>query len=93
MLRVSSSPHIRDNSSTQRIMLDVVLALIPVVIASVIIFGWRALLLYAVSIASSVIFEALTRRLMKREQTINDFQLLSQEFSWRQDCRPTTRSG
>ena len=72
MLRVSSSPHIRDNSSTQRIMLDVVLALIPVVIASVIIFGWRALLLYAVSIASSVIFEALTRRLKKREQTIND---------------------
>ena len=72
MLRVSSSPHIRDNSSTQRIMLDVVLALIPMVIASVFIFGWRALLIYAVSVASSVAFEALSRLIMKREQTIND---------------------
>ncbi|NLC25729.1 MAG: RnfABCDGE type electron transport complex subunit D [Fastidiosipila sp.] len=72
MLRVSSSPHIRDNSSTRRIMLDVALALIPMVIASVLIFGWRALLIYAVSIASCVVFEALTRMVMKREQTIND---------------------
>ena len=72
MLRVSSSPHIRDNSSTQRIMLDVVLALIPMVIASVFIFGWRALLIYAVSVASSVLFEALSRIIMKREQTISD---------------------
>lgn len=72
MLRVSSSPHIRDNSSTQRIMLDVTLALIPMLIASVIIFGWRALLIYAVSVVSCVVFEALTRMVMKREQTVND---------------------
>ncbi|MDD4541243.1 MAG: RnfABCDGE type electron transport complex subunit D, partial [Eubacteriales bacterium] len=73
MLRVSSSPHIRDNSSTARIMLDVVLALIPMVIASTIIFGWRALLIYAISVASCVVFEALARIVMKREQSINDF--------------------
>lgn len=76
MLRVSSSPHIRDNSSTQRIMLDVVLALIPMVIASVFIFGWRSLLIYVVSVAASVVFEALSRIVMKREQTINDLSAI-----------------
>ena len=38
-----SSPHFHDNSSTRRIMLDVVIALLPVSVASVVIFGVKAL--------------------------------------------------
>ncbi len=41
---VKASPHIRDNSSTQKIMRDVVIALCPAIVASGIIFGTRALL-------------------------------------------------
>ena len=47
-LLVSSSPHLRSGASTQRIMLDVIIALCPALIASFVFFGPRALLLVAV---------------------------------------------
>ena len=53
---VKASPHIRDNSSTQKIMLDVIIALCPAIVASGIIFGWRALLVIGVTAAASVAF-------------------------------------
>ncbi len=53
-------------------MLDVLIALAPALLAANILFGLRALLLTAVCVASCVIFEFLSRRLMKRENTICD---------------------
>ena len=50
-LIVSSSPHLRSGSTTRRIMLDVIIALAPAAIASVVIFGPRALLIIAVCVA------------------------------------------
>ena len=72
ILTVSPSPHVKDNMSTQRIMLCVIASLLPAVIASGIIFGLRALMLIAVCILSCIIFEAVTRIIMKKEQTIGD---------------------
>ncbi len=69
---VSPSPHIRSDRTTQNIMLDVIIALCPALIASVIIFGWRAFIISAVCVASCVLIEYLCRRLMKKEQTITD---------------------
>lgn len=69
---VSPSPHIRSARTTQNIMLDVIIALCPAVIASVILFGWRAFLVEAVCVGSCVLIEYLCRVLMKREQTIGD---------------------
>ena len=69
---VKSSPHIRDNSSTQKIMLDVILALCPAILASAIIFGLRALLVIAVTVVSCVVFEYLYCRLMKKPTPIAD---------------------
>ena len=69
---VSPSPHIRSERTTRSIMLDVIIALCPAWLASVIIFGWRALLVSAVCILSCVLFEYFCRLLMKREQTIGD---------------------
>ncbi len=71
-LIVSPSPHIRSGNSTQKIMLDVIIALVPAMIASVIIFGPRAALITAVCVGSCVLLEYLCRLLMKREQTISD---------------------
>lgn len=72
-LVVSSSPHIKDkNSSTQRIMLDVIIAMIPAAIASVVIFGLRAMLIIVVAVSSCILSEYLCRKVMKREQTIGD---------------------
>lgn len=71
-LIVSSSPHIRNGITTRKIMLDVIIALTPAAIASIIIFGFKALLLIAVSIASCVLSEYVSRKVMKRENTIGD---------------------
>ncbi len=71
-LIVSSSPHLRSGSTTRRIMLDVIIALAPAAIASVVIFGPRALLIIAVCVASCVLSEFVSRKVMKRENTIGD---------------------
>ena len=71
-LLVSVGPHIRSNASTTSIMGDVLIALLPAVVASVLVFGTRALLLEVVCVASSVLFEYLFRRLLKRSNTISD---------------------
>ena len=71
-LLVSAGPHIRSNASTTSIMGDVLIALLPAVVASVLVFGPRALLLEVVCVASSVLFEYLFRRLLKRSNTISD---------------------
>ena len=65
-LIVSASPHIVDNSSTRRLMLNVVIALVPTLLASGIIFGARALLVTGVTVAACVGFEALYCILMKK---------------------------
>lgn len=71
-LYVSSSPHFRSNSSTTKIMLDVIIALIPACIASVIIFGPLSLMLIAICIATCVLCEYICRKVMKRDTTIGD---------------------
>ena len=71
-LTLSVSPHIHSGKSTSRIMLDVLLALLPATVAGVIIFGLRALLVVAVTVASCVGFEALFNLIAKKEQTVGD---------------------
>ena len=71
-LLVSASPHIVDGSSTRGLMIHVIIALVPAMIASAIIFGARALVVVAVTVAACVLFEALFNILMKRPQTVSD---------------------
>ena len=71
-LTVSASPHVKSAETTTGIMLDVIIALLPAGIASIFVFGIRALLVIAVSVACCVLFEFLSRKAMKREQTIGD---------------------
>ena len=71
-LMVSPSPHIHDAVSTQSIMRDVLIALVPALIASVVIFGFRSLVLTAVCIASCMIFEYFTRRILGKSNTVSD---------------------
>ena len=71
-LTVTASPHRRHNVSTQKIMLMVIIALLPSVVASAIYFGFRAILLIAICVATCVLTEFVCRKLMKRNQTISD---------------------
>ena len=72
-LVVTSSPHLRDSISTQRIMMEVCLALLPAGIASVVLFGVDALKLIAVSVLTCVLTEYLYQRLTGRKVTVGDF--------------------
>ena len=55
-------------------MLDVVIALVPAAICSFVFYGWREVLLMAVSVASCVLLEwAITRYMLKKPSTIGDF--------------------
>lgn len=69
---VTSSPHIRANDTTRRVMLDVCIALMPAAVAAVWFFGWYALALIAASTITAVLAEAITQRLMHRTVTISD---------------------
>ena len=71
-LIVSSSPHIRSQESIQRIMLDVIIALIPAMLGSIYFFGLNALKLILISVASSVFFEAITQKFFNKPITIKD---------------------
>lgn len=71
-LIMSPSPHRNSDVTTRKIMMMVIISLMPAVIAAGIFFGLRAIELIAVCTASSVIFEYLCRKAMKREQTIGD---------------------
>lgn len=53
-------------------MLDVIIALVPALIASVVFFGPRALLIECIAVGTCVIFEYASRVFMKREQTVGD---------------------
>ena len=71
-LLVSSSPHLRRSATTQKIMLDVIIAMIPAAVASIVFFGYWAVITLATSITSCVLTEFICRKVMKREQTIGD---------------------
>lgn len=71
-LLASSSPHIRSGISTQGIMRDVVIALLPAMAAGVYFFQIKALLVILVTVASCVVSEYISNRIMKKNQTIGD---------------------
>ena len=71
-VKVSNSPHIRSEDSTRQIMLDVIIALIPALALAVFVFGARALVVTAVSVVGSVVFEWLYNKLLKKPCTIGN---------------------
>ncbi len=72
LLNVTSSPHIKENHSIKSIMLDVIMALVPALTASVWIFGFRALLITLISCISCVFFEWVWQKCTKQPITIKD---------------------
>lgn len=75
-LTVASSPHIRGNFRTNRIMLDVVIALMPALAVGVCVHGLRAVLVTALSMACAVVFERLYSLVTKSRNTVSDCSAL-----------------
>ena len=71
-LKLSVSPHIHCGRSTQGIMLDVLIALLPVTAAGAVIFGLRSLLVVAFTVAACIGFEALFNLAAKKPIPVKD---------------------
>ena len=71
-MTVSFAPHIHDKNTTSRIMFDVIIALCPSLIASVVIFGYRAAIVTGVCVAACVFCEWAYEKALKRPNTIHD---------------------
>ena len=72
-LLVSPSPHLHTKTSTKSLMRDVVIAMMPAVIVSVLCYGWSELLVLGVSVASCVLLEYLiTKYMLNKPCTVGD---------------------
>ncbi len=72
LLTVSPSPHVRSGMTTQKIMLLVVLALVPAIVAATVVFGPRALFLVVFCAVISMFTEMVCQKLMQKETTYTD---------------------
>lgn len=72
LLNVSSSPHVRSKDTTQSIMLDVAIAMIPAAAFGVYQFGFHALLVILVTVAACVASEYVYEKVTKRTLTVSD---------------------
>jgi len=70
---VSSSPHLRDNVTTARIMQDVCIALLPACAAGVLFFGYRSAVIIALSVAAAVLSEWFYCKAAHTKNTIGDY--------------------
>ncbi len=72
MLIGSSSPHIRTNESVNRIMLDVIIALVPAILGSIYLYRGAAVQTILLSVVAAVIAEVAMQKLFKKPVTIKD---------------------
>ena len=71
-LVVSPVPHIRSALTTRRVMGNVIIALLPALLSSTLIFGLRSLLVVAVTTAACVLCEYLWCRIRRLPNTVGD---------------------
>jgi len=69
---LSPSPHTHSGNSVPRIMLAVILSLLPALAAGVAFFGWNAIRLTLICVATCILAEYLTRKVMRRDSGVND---------------------
>lgn len=77
MLKISTSPHMQSPVDTHRIMLDVIIAMLPAIIAAVLFFGLNALVVMTSSVAACVLFEYLVCKFwFKTRNTTRDLSAI-----------------
>ena len=75
-LHTSAAPHINSGATTHKVMRDVVIALLPATVAAVVLFGFQALLIVLVCVASAMLSEFLFNLVCKKKQTLFDFSAI-----------------
>lgn len=72
VLVVSHAPHINGSDTVPKIMLDVIIALMPALIAGVFVFGMRALIVALTCVISSAAAEYIWCRILKKPNSTGD---------------------
>ena len=73
LLHTSAAPHINSGASTNRIMLDVVIAMLPASAAAVVLFGLKALWIILTCVVAAVLSEFVFNLCVHKKQTVGDF--------------------
>ncbi|MEG1529291.1 MAG: RnfABCDGE type electron transport complex subunit D [Clostridia bacterium] len=73
---VSTSPHITSTDTTQKIMLDVIIALIPAMLATIFIYGFYPLFMIVLCVGSAVFSEWVFNVITKRKQSVRDLSAI-----------------
>jgi len=72
LMSVTSNPHIRDNWTTQKIMMHVIIALMPATLFGIWHFGAYTIAVILVTVISAILFEYLYEKLLKLPVTVGD---------------------
>ena len=72
-ITVSSGPHISQGLSTRKVMIDVIVGLVPAMLAAGYYFRLHALILIATCVLSSVVTEWLCNLIRKKPNSLDDF--------------------
>ena len=73
LIKVAPSPHEYSSGSTRKLMYGVVIALMPALLVSTWFFGWAAIMVTLISVASCVAFEYLIQKfLLKQTPSVAD---------------------
>ena len=73
---VSASPHITSPATTRRIMLDVIIALLPALVAAMLLYGFYTLFMAVLSVGTAVFCEWLFNVITRRRQTVGDLSAI-----------------
>lgn len=93
LLNISSSPHVRDKSSTKSIMWDVFLALMPATAVGIFNFGLKAAILIVACVATAVLTEYIWQKAMKLPVTVSDGSAALTDCFWLSTCHQHSRYG
>ena len=88
-LLVSSAPHITGKDTTASLMRDLIIAMVPAMIASTLFFGVQSLILTAVSTLACVAFEYLYEKMLKKPITVGDLSAAVTGILLAFNCPPT----
>ena len=72
ILKMGPSPHIRTSETVEKVMYDVIIALIPAFLVAVYVFGIRAVIVTAVAILSCIVTEFVCQKVMGQEISVFD---------------------
>ena len=75
-VKIAPAPHLHGEHSTRSVMLDVIIALLPAALVATWLFGWCALSLQLVCVASCVAAEYLSCAVLKKPSSVGDLSCI-----------------